>query len=249
MGTLKNLSFVLVLATLAIGCGEKKIATTPTRPTETAEKVAEKKTTSEPSVGKQIDALSKAPEGGETEKQKKIRLLARQLLVEKLAKQAEAEVAANDTAAMKEARKKVNKGEKKIVDRVEDQANAKIRSGLTCQTQEAWDKVWVDPGAVERTLGFVHSRMTVFNTTPVFVEVIQVEGGGGPVVKDMCPGGSLALIQRIGFSGRNQVAYSASPSPGQKEVGVKLSPRISLRPCSGTFCREEYAATWQIARW
>jgi hypothetical protein len=222
MSTLKTLA-LLALVILTTACGPKKVVTRP-------------QSAPDPIL---VAEIEQSPEQAE------IRRLAEKIKTDEELNRALKAVAEKDTPEMAKARKLLQSDADYRKKNIRRELNVKGRAGLECQSKEDWDRVWISPDAVDRTLGRVHSRMNVFNRGSSEVTITRLSGGGGDVVRNMCPGGRLALVERISMDWYKTLAYSATSSDNG-EVKVAYSPSISLSSCWSQYCTTEYVAIWEI---
>ncbi len=132
---------------------------------------------------------------------------------------------------------------------IKAELDAKRRAGLVCRSQADYDNVLINPDAVQRPYIFVHSLMHITSRESKIPAVIrQLDGGDGRiVVKNLAPGCSLSLVQRIGYANQDLIRYSAiGYGKLEGQTGTSLSPTIQLQECQGSTCKGTYSADWDI---
>ncbi len=247
MSTLTKIVILALLASLGTGCAARASKVRVAQSKAIADVAENNINEDQKTDALRIATLQIAPVD-ETPREKRERLTEIRLLTEKIQKRNARELLAAEPPSRRKAIKAIEKEDRVDSNTVRQQRVAKQRSGLTCPYPDDFEKVWINPEVVMRPLGFVHARMNIRNSTSGSVSIKPTEGRlGQPVVRNLCAGGSLSLLERIGFSGNNTVAYVAEPETPTEGLQFSLSPRIQLYPCyGGGNCKEEFAEYWNI---
>jgi hypothetical protein len=193
-----------------------------------------------------VDRL-KTPVQGETDDEKRIRLRALELTLERQLKEVEADKKKLQTPEERKAERELTSAVKKNSENIAAEQKAKLLSGLSCPNEGDIDFVHVAPGAVQNYHRDVRSTMTVINKTN-YPATIRLVSGSGPreQVDKLCPGGVMTLIQWIGWGTTKIVAYSAIVTDEAGKVWYDNSPQVFLQSCQTMNCQREFSQVWEI---
>lgn len=193
------------------------------------------------------------PVEGESEFDARVRERALKLLLDK--READATKKREKSLSMVERRATMAVRSDMKKEAKEDKKVSEKRSmlGLSCGKDEdgeliPTDSVVVSDDAVQDYHRDVHSRLVVVNRTPFVVDEIRLVAGRGESVpiRNLCPNGSLNLIQWIGWNMNTYVEYVATIRDDSGRVSLSYSPRINLQACQSASCQREFSGVWEI---